>query len=383
MARSLEAIVVEQGTWVRKLDMNRAHQVKERRARLGLNDPLVSRFRDQCEFISLGCNCCVSFALQALDLKEFSYPLDWVRSPIEGVIELLESNFVNFFAYSFKEPQNGNITDLYGGTSWGGSFLHHDIDDPKIRQDFTRRIERFLGRFPEVPPSKPRVFVRVANSTSELARSERLYKALCNAFPKARIYLLILVDLQAMQGPILVDGVGGDDVIHYMIHESNYDDPDRDLMAQNEINSEAYAAALAEAMKFWSGRVLDFPLETVFSLTELHDLCQMFWAGDPARDIYTPTFSLSVPRIVNNIFEEDSYVGYWTKRSISQGSTASPRELTRENTSCISVASTVDQHDPLETSDHEEDCQCNVLGFPFLRGYDLMRKHRAKGSWRL
>ena len=28
---------------------------------------------------------------------------------------------------------------------WGGSFWHHDIRDPKVRETFVRRKERFLS----------------------------------------------------------------------------------------------------------------------------------------------------------------------------------------------------------------------------------------------
>ena len=46
-----------------------------------------------CEFISLGCFCAVSHAFQLLGLKKNSYPFDWVRSPMEGIMHCLDSQF--------------------------------------------------------------------------------------------------------------------------------------------------------------------------------------------------------------------------------------------------------------------------------------------------
>jgi hypothetical protein len=366
-ARSLEALCVEQGTFVGKLEMNSAQHVTARRARLGLNDPTVARFRDQCEFIGLGCNCCISFALQALDVKDFSYPLDWVRSPIQGVIQLIESDFEDFFEYSFTKPQDNYPIDMYGGTSWGGSFLHHRVDDPKCRQDFERRIDRFYGRLSEVPPSKSRVFVRLVNSSSELSWCKRLYKVLCNVFPEARVFLLILVDLQPMQGPIMLDdGVGGEDVMYYMISATNYNNPNRSLEDQNILNSEAYAAALAEAMEIWSGCDPDHHVETLSSVSELEAICQPFWAGDPAKDMYSPT-ALQMARKTNDEFLDRERSG-----ALSQGSTLSPRGSVTWGSSAFSA----DDRDVEEHSDHEESCQCGFLSWPLSNGYKLLQKQR-------
>ena len=138
-----------------------------RRERLGLGlEDKDSFFAEQCEFISLGSYCAVSRALQALDLKKYSYPFDWTRSPVEGLIKCLDQNFRSFFTYSFEAHQ-GPAGHLLGQSDWGGSFWHHDIREPKITADFVRRIDRMRG-LREVPASAPRVFVRAVNSSGEL-----------------------------------------------------------------------------------------------------------------------------------------------------------------------------------------------------------------------
>lgn len=148
---------------------------KMRRMALGLCEPSTASLADQCEFISLGCYCAVSRSLQALGLKKLSYPFDWTRSSMAGVIDLVQDEFEDFFEYSLEEDK-GPLGHVYGDTSWDGSFWHHDIHSAKVRADFTRRIDRFLG-LREVPDTQARVFVRAVNSTSELSDTLRLRKA--------------------------------------------------------------------------------------------------------------------------------------------------------------------------------------------------------------
>ena len=67
--------------------------VKRRRETVGLNDPVVAAFCDSCEFLSLGCYCGPACTLKSLGLKKVTYPFDWVRTPADGVIHCLQTNF--------------------------------------------------------------------------------------------------------------------------------------------------------------------------------------------------------------------------------------------------------------------------------------------------
>ena len=69
---------------------------RARRDAAGLGDGETLTFCESCEFVSLGCFCAVAHALQALGLKKATYPFDWNRSPVEGVIQCLQRDFEGF-----------------------------------------------------------------------------------------------------------------------------------------------------------------------------------------------------------------------------------------------------------------------------------------------
>eukprot|EP00971_Amphidinium_carterae_P246041 4886788-Amphidinium_carterae.1 len=104
--------------------------------------------------------------MQSLGLKKYSYPFDWVRSPAFGIIHCLETNFADFLTFTVSQ-EAGVAGHLFSKSHWGGSFWHHNPEDPKTCQDFTRRAERLYG-LGEVPPQQPRFFAWAINSTNEL-----------------------------------------------------------------------------------------------------------------------------------------------------------------------------------------------------------------------
>merc|ERR1712019_110890 len=176
--------------------MGRARQLA-----LGLHTDAAQTFIKEAEFVSLGCFCGVSSALQAAGLRKAAYPFDWVRSSVEGVIHLFDSDFFDFLTFSAMKAEAGHQGFL--SARWGGSFWHHKPDDQKDREDFIRRIERMLG-LGKVPPNAPRVFVRAVNSTRELDASVTLYQSLQRALPEATVYLVVLIDFQQESGPLRV-----------------------------------------------------------------------------------------------------------------------------------------------------------------------------------
>merc|ERR1740122_158313 len=217
-----------------------------RRTEFGIDD--LTKFIESCEFVSLGNFCGVARALQALDVKKYSYPFDGVRSQTFGVIHCLETDFEDFLTYTVARDE-GPKGHLFGSTHWGGSFWHHNIVTQKTKDDFVRRIERFYGNA-EVPPEKNRVFVRALNSTRELDDCVRLHQALKRALPKARIYLLILLDMQSDLTPArLLDY--SDCMLFCKIPET--------LFANNgaqwsmEKQGVAYAEQIAFAIRVWNG----------------------------------------------------------------------------------------------------------------------------------
>jgi hypothetical protein len=262
--------------------------VKMRRKRLVLDHPQVQRGFSSCEFVSLGACCAVSRGLQYLGLKKHSYPFDWLRSPVEGVIHLLETDFVDFLTYTEKEQKKDNST-IYKGTRWGGSFWHHDPADPRTLQDFTRRVRRLFG-LEDVAATQPHCFVRAVNTTLELNACLRLREALQRSMPSTPFYLIILVDTQSQQGLFKIAGADNAQLLFYLIHDSKYGDGTTAAAERMlQIYAENYADAVAHCLHYWAGTggAASAPRE-VANLAELTDLCEQFDGGDCNNGLFGP-----------------------------------------------------------------------------------------------
>jgi hypothetical protein len=254
-----------------------------RRAALGLTSDNVTRLVESCEFISLGCCCAVSNSLQFLGLKRNSYPFDWVRSSLDGIMHCLDVEFEDFLTYSTY-----SVTDQYvifGGTRWGGSFWHHNLEVPLTKQDMTRRVARFYGR-ENVPTSAPKLFVRGVNSTREINAALRFKQCLHNALPGQDVLLLLIVDLQAEESAMVLSTAHG--VLVYGIAETET------MYNMNQgadgfrLCSETYTRAVAFAVKYWAGEPTPMPVRTFGSMKQLSAACVQFDGGDPGRELFTP-----------------------------------------------------------------------------------------------
>mmetsp|Transcript_84210 Transcript_84210/g.146226 ORF Transcript_84210/g.146226 Transcript_84210/m.146226 type:complete len:513 (-) Transcript_84210:48-1586(-) len=257
----------------------------ERIVRYGLDGPTVKAFKDSAEFISLGAFCGVAFTLQALGLRKNSYPFDWLRAPAEGVLQCVQTDFADFFQYTFcKDVDNAR---LYGGCPWGGSFWHHNPDDPDVQQHFRRRIDRLLGRRKEVPASMPRVFIRVCNSTSELTSLLHLRNALLEWLPQAEVYFLVIIDLQQIKGPLQL--AGADDLLFYQVHASLWADPTAHFAKQMEANTEAYCEAVSCALRVWAGEPdARAAVVRIQNMRDLEAVCEPFEAGNTDSQLFQP-----------------------------------------------------------------------------------------------
>lgn len=261
-----------------------------RRAALGLCVPAVEDFvngEDGCEFVSLGCFCATSHALQLLGLKLYSYPFDWVRSSLGGVIHCLDSHFEDFLTYSTYMLQGQFV--VFGGTRWGGSFWHHNLEVSRTRSDMLRRTERFYGRG-SVSACRPRFFVRVVNSTRELEDATKLREALLRALPQASaIYLLLIVDLQAADAAWAVGGSLGQGILAYTISEAET----MRCMSSGasdsfRLCSESYTKAIAFTTRYFVGETESQEVRTFSSFRALDAACVQFDGGDPGRELFTP-----------------------------------------------------------------------------------------------
>lgn len=261
-----------------------------RAAMIGSNGP-QSNFIDGCEWIGLGSFCAVSRALQALNMKRYTYPFDWTRSPMDGVIHCFDNNFQDFCTHS-SCTDHGASGKCFEGSQWGGSFWHHDPTDAKTQQDFARRIGRLYGQ-QEVPATKPRVFVRSVNSTSEISSVVRLLEALRKALPQALVYLLVLIDNQPSPGPIRL--MGYENILFYKTGE--------EIFANNGAKwtmltqAEAYCEAMVFAAKFWAGSSTEVVEEA--DLQHILASVTSFEGGDCNSEMFWP--SRAQPNVTRSV----------------------------------------------------------------------------------
>eukprot|EP00403_Amphidinium_massartii_P049516 CAMPEP_0178461228 /NCGR_PEP_ID=MMETSP0689_2-20121128/49186_1 /TAXON_ID=160604 /ORGANISM="Amphidinium massartii, Strain CS-259" /LENGTH=359 /DNA_ID=CAMNT_0020088027 /DNA_START=108 /DNA_END=1188 /DNA_ORIENTATION=+ len=252
--------------------------VQQRWWELGLmGDPRVRPERGVGE---LGCYCGPARALQLLDLRKKAYPFDFMRSDVRGVTHLVKNKFKDFFHLS-GPPTPGVVPhELCYSTTWGGSFWHHDVTQPKVKEQFTRRIDRLLGKDAAIPPEKPRVFVHVVNGSQGVALVHELHRALQKALKKSRVYMLTLIDGQ---------GAEEIDRIHYTKHPTIlFFKVPRDIWTVGNFQglatlADAYTHGIAHAIRIWSGaeRAMELP-----TLRTVSDSLVPFYATNPALHLY-------------------------------------------------------------------------------------------------
>jgi len=266
--------------------------VAERRSRLGLDEPTLATFTQGCEFISLGNFCGIARALQALGLKKRSYPFDWVRSPLDGIIHCLETEFEDFLTFTTIRTDEAYGLKIFQGSHWGGSFWHHNPLAPKVKADMVRRMERFLGSA-EVPASRPRIFVRCVNTTRELEAIPQLLQTLTALFPEAHVRLLVIVDFQSSCSLVQLEeeGFTTDRLLFYTVNEQVFSQ----LPWCMQRVAEAYAEAVTHAARFWASSAqtprtgqAPAPLRIAADLAELRGAVHEFDGGSPASESFWP-----------------------------------------------------------------------------------------------
>mmetsp|Transcript_38159 Transcript_38159/g.89501 ORF Transcript_38159/g.89501 Transcript_38159/m.89501 type:complete len:378 (+) Transcript_38159:90-1223(+) len=255
--------------------------VQGRWAELGLSgDPRYRQFAENAEWASLGCYCGPARALQLLDLRKKAYPFDFMRSDVHGVTHLVKNGFSDFFTQS-GPPRPGVVPhEQCFSTTWGGSFWHHDITKDDVKSGFKRRIDRLYGKDPSIPPNKPRVFVHVVNGSQGVPLVHELHRALQRALPQSKVYMLTLIDKQAMEEV---------DRLHYSTHPTVlfYKVPGHIWTVGNfqglATLADAYTHGIAHAIKVWTGSERAMEQQ---NLRAMADSVAPFYATNPAYSLY-------------------------------------------------------------------------------------------------
>lgn len=100
------------------------------------------------EFISLGGWCGNKIGLKQIGYEEATLPFDYVRSSIEGIIDCIENDFINYFPKNIERdmrfPDNMAFLGEYIG------FYHEDLREEEIIVSFKRKINRFHKKLFEI-----------------------------------------------------------------------------------------------------------------------------------------------------------------------------------------------------------------------------------------
>ena len=135
-----------------------------------------------------------------IDLKlvdEPSLPFDSVRTSIEGIIDCIENDFINFFPKKIKKddrfPRWGGFIGEYVG------FYHskHNLLDKNVIEGFQRKIIRFDDKIKKNNCIFLRTIVR-DNYEDELKHYKRLQEILDKKYPKISYIICFIIPNQKL-----------------------------------------------------------------------------------------------------------------------------------------------------------------------------------------
>jgi len=152
--------------------------------------------------VSLGCYCGPKLTFQQIGRGAETLPFDWIRTRLDGVLQLLRNDFAGFFEFSRKLDVPGAQMTCFRGPLH--SFWHDDPTEPSMREKYTRRINRLLSIRSD---EQPVLFVRTAGCNDEVIRASELLGQLEKTFGTQSKLLLILDFQRNPHGPFTVSGI--------------------------------------------------------------------------------------------------------------------------------------------------------------------------------
>ena len=145
-------------------------------------------------FISIGGWCGTSIALNGLELiKTGSIPFDYVRSSIEGVIDCIENDFINFFPKEIKRDLRYPNWNAFIGQYIG--FYHHNLLDNNIIESFKRKINRFDDKIKQNNCIFLRTIVQ-ENCNDEIKHYQKLQQVIDNKYPNISYIICFIIPNQ-------------------------------------------------------------------------------------------------------------------------------------------------------------------------------------------
>ena len=141
-------------------------------------------------FISLGWACVTAASMEKYGLRDGSYPFDWVRSRLNGVLHFLENDFEDFLCRENLSEDGKCFYDR----KWGIDFIHDGTitaegEYDNICEKYKRRIQRFMETVQEGKVCFVRAIIDQAEVCWIKENSEYISKII-SKFPKCEIVFL-------------------------------------------------------------------------------------------------------------------------------------------------------------------------------------------------
>jgi hypothetical protein len=147
---------------------------------------LLKCLMKEFNFISLGLNCFPSGFLKFLQLKNTSYPFDWLQlSNFNNILDILNNNYENLFNTTnlILNDNCSENNELCRHNKYGKIFVHHC---PKKNLDY---FNRCMSRFINIISKKKNIFIIRIDI-------EKDYELLYNALKKINNNDFILIILK-------------------------------------------------------------------------------------------------------------------------------------------------------------------------------------------
>eukprot|EP00933_Yihiella_yeosuensis_P041686 TRINITY_DN36087_c0_g1_i1.p1 TRINITY_DN36087_c0_g1~~TRINITY_DN36087_c0_g1_i1.p1 ORF type:complete len:465 (-),score=45.82 TRINITY_DN36087_c0_g1_i1:290-1684(-) len=230
--------------------------------KLGKANDCEDKATSHVQLVSLGCYCGPKLTFQKIGRGAETLPFDWLRTSLDGLLQLLRSHFSGFYNYCKKiPPVPGHKMTVYRGHLH--SFWHDNPDEESMRERYDRRIERLYGlgknSSDASTESRPLLFVRTVASTDEARRSQELLETLQEIFGNEVRLLIILPWQKKLHGPVSIENMPN--LLVYCAAPDIYD------AESQPVKGAPYSEAVKLGLDWAVGR--DFERETFSSLEQL------------------------------------------------------------------------------------------------------------------
>jgi hypothetical protein len=149
-------------------------------------------------YISFGGWCGTMISLKMHNLfNEPSLPFDGVKSSIEGIIDCIENNFINFFPKEIKIDDKRNFgVDAFIGEYIGFYNTKHNLFDKNCIESFERKIARFDEKVKKGDCVFLRTIIR-ENYEDEIKHYKRLQDVIDKKYPNISYIVCYIIQDQS------------------------------------------------------------------------------------------------------------------------------------------------------------------------------------------